>query len=82
MADSNNDKMDQQQESVFNCQTVVRAKDIVHKCHSDPGRAILVETETMSVAPVRPLRLPTGGTTRKCVLTLDGYSYVIGRVES
>lgn len=45
-----------------------RGKEAVHKCHSDPGG---------SARRVRAI----GG--RKCVLTLDGYSYVIGeRVDS
>lgn len=38
-------------------------KETVHKCHSDPGGS------------QGPRRLRSG---RKCVLTLDGYSYVIG----
>lgn len=50
-----------------------RAKDIVHKCNSDPGGI----TQKQS-AIIRSIRYPSGSNTRKCVLTLDGYSYVIG----
>lgn len=57
----------------------VRAKDLVHKCPSDPGKigisAIGTGTRTLHT---RSVRNPSGATTRKCVLTLDGYSYVIG----
>jgi len=46
---------------------VVRTKDLVHKCHSDPGKVQAQRQCRQVVAP------------RKCLLTLDGYSYVIGK---
>ena len=61
-------------------------KDPVHKCHSDPGAGGGATTSVVTAyaASKRISRrhvLPSliGSTaTRKCVLTLDGYSYVIG----
>lgn len=50
-----------------------KVKDLVHKCYSDPGK-VLLDRHTGMRAVGR------GGPTRKCVLTLDGYSYVIGEV--
>jgi hypothetical protein len=50
-----------------------KAKDLVHKCVSDPGKAVANRTRTVRYP------MQTGGATRKCVLTLDGYSYVIGK---
>jgi hypothetical protein len=46
---------------------VGRTKDLVHKCHSDPGKVQAQRQNRQVVAP------------RKCLLTLDGYSYVIGK---
>lgn len=45
-------------------------KDPVHKCHSDPGGRSTHFRSRHSPPPV---------TSRKCTLTLDGYSYVIGK---
>ena len=45
-------------------------KTLVNKCYSDP-----------SSIRVRTSRYQVGATTRKCVLTLDGYSYVIGNAS-
>lgn len=62
----------------------VRTKDVVHKCHSDPGggRALVSAGAGAGTgAPPRPVRhRSTGGSARRCVLTLDGYSYVIGEL--
>lgn len=60
---------------------ISRTKDLVHKCQSDPGGR-----STMRSQINRSLRHPACGasnvttTTRKCVLTLDGYNYVIGKL--
>lgn len=61
-----------------------RPKDLVHKCPSDPGKVVAAAAGN-AVAGGKPLysrslRYPSGSTTRKCVLTLDGYSYVIGEL--
>ncbi|KAJ9592928.1 hypothetical protein L9F63_015388, partial [Diploptera punctata] len=65
------------------------SKDVVHKCHSDPGSVAEERAEgedlRMSVERGRSARVrstsrhrPTSGSSaRKCILTLDGYSYVI-----
>lgn len=45
-----------------------KEKEAVHKCHSDPGGGSRRFRSTSGPGP----------STRKCVLTLDGYSYVIG----
>jgi len=68
-------------------------KDSVHKCHSDPGSAVAEREEGEevlhgSVARGSSARVksssrhcPTGPSSRKCILTLDGYSYVIGKLR-
>ncbi|CAL7944763.1 unnamed protein product [Xylocopa violacea] len=59
-----------------------QSKDPVQKCHSDPGAA---STAGTPCSPGKRISrrlvpgIPSSSNTRKCVLTLDGYSYVIGR---
>ncbi|XP_022114733.1 calcium/calmodulin-dependent 3',5'-cyclic nucleotide phosphodiesterase 1 isoform X2 [Pieris rapae] len=49
----------------------VNDKELVHKCHSDPGGGRALG------APRAQRHRSMSGALRKCVLTLDGYSYVI-----
>ncbi|XP_076181069.1 dual specificity calcium/calmodulin-dependent 3',5'-cyclic nucleotide phosphodiesterase 1 isoform X2 [Ptiloglossa arizonensis] len=57
-----------------------QSKDPVQKCHSDPGAASAAGTPC---SPGKRISrrlvpgIPSSSNTRKCVLTLDGYSYVI-----
>ncbi|XP_020295324.1 calcium/calmodulin-dependent 3',5'-cyclic nucleotide phosphodiesterase 1-like isoform X3 [Pseudomyrmex gracilis] len=51
-------------------------KDPVQKCHSDPGAASTSCSPSKRVSRRVPC-IPSSPNTRKCVLTLDGYSYVI-----
>ncbi|XP_061707631.1 dual specificity calcium/calmodulin-dependent 3',5'-cyclic nucleotide phosphodiesterase 1 isoform X2 [Cydia pomonella] len=50
----------------------VSDKELVHKCHSDPGGG-----RALGAAPRAVRHRSASGAARKCVLTLDGYSYVI-----
>lgn len=52
------------------CEAKQSIKDSVHKCMSDPSCKKPTTTTR---------RYPSGGAMRKCVLTLDGYSYMIGK---
>lgn len=62
-----------------------QSKDPVQKCHSDPGAA---STAGTPCSPGKRISrrlvpgIPTSSNTRKCVLTLDGYSYVIGEYRT
>ncbi|XP_047355549.1 calcium/calmodulin-dependent 3',5'-cyclic nucleotide phosphodiesterase 1-like isoform X5 [Vespa velutina] len=57
-----------------------QSKDPVQKCHSDPGAG---STPGTSYSPTKRISrkqvpgIPSSANTRKCVLTLDGYNYVI-----
>lgn len=53
-------------------------KDPVQKCHSDPGAAGSSYSPSKQISRRQVPCIPSSPNTRKCVLTLDGYSYVIG----
>ncbi|XP_025152402.1 calcium/calmodulin-dependent 3',5'-cyclic nucleotide phosphodiesterase 1A isoform X7 [Harpegnathos saltator] len=53
------------------------SKDPVQKCHSDPGAAGASCSPSKRISRRHVPCIPTSPNTRKCVLTLDGYSYVI-----
>lgn len=60
---------------------VGREKDIVHKCNSDPGHLVVGVGVERTNPFSASLRYPSkAGTTRKCLLNMDGYSYVIGKL--
>ncbi|XP_029161376.1 calcium/calmodulin-dependent 3',5'-cyclic nucleotide phosphodiesterase 1-like isoform X3 [Nylanderia fulva] len=52
-------------------------KDPVQKCHSDPGAAGASCSLSRRISRRQVPCIPSSPNTRKCVLTLDGYSYVI-----
>ncbi|EZA60092.1 hypothetical protein X777_13917 [Ooceraea biroi] len=53
-------------------------KDPVQKCHSDPGAVSTSCSPGKRISRRQVPCIPSSPNTRKCVLTLDGYSYVIG----
>ncbi|XP_043675692.1 calcium/calmodulin-dependent 3',5'-cyclic nucleotide phosphodiesterase 1-like isoform X1 [Vespula pensylvanica] len=57
-----------------------QSKDPVQKCHSDPGAGSTPGTSYSPTKRISRKQVPgisSSANTRKCVLTLDGYSYVI-----
>ncbi|XP_061385909.1 dual specificity calcium/calmodulin-dependent 3',5'-cyclic nucleotide phosphodiesterase 1 isoform X6 [Danaus plexippus] len=60
------------QGSVDGSSNLANDKELVHKCHSDPGGG-----RALGAAPRTHRHRSVSGALRKCVLTLDGYSYVI-----
>lgn len=62
------------QGSVDGNSNVESDKELVHKCHSDPGGG-----RALGSNPRTHRHRSASGAAKKCVLTLDGYSYVIGK---
>ncbi|XP_026314494.1 calcium/calmodulin-dependent 3',5'-cyclic nucleotide phosphodiesterase 1-like isoform X2 [Hyposmocoma kahamanoa] len=60
------------QGSVDGNSNVESDKELVHKCHSDPGGG-----RALGSNPRTHRHRSASGAAKKCVLTLDGYSYVI-----
>ncbi|KAF7393750.1 hypothetical protein HZH68_010569 [Vespula germanica] len=61
-----------------------QSKDPVQKCHSDPGAGSTPGTSYSPTKRISRKQVPgisSSANTRKCVLTLDGYSYVIDSVR-
>ncbi|XP_071561068.1 dual specificity calcium/calmodulin-dependent 3',5'-cyclic nucleotide phosphodiesterase 1-like isoform X1 [Temnothorax nylanderi] len=52
-------------------------KDTVQKCHSDPGASNPSCSPSKRISQRQVPCIPSLPNTRKCVLTLDGYNYVI-----
>ncbi|XP_011065245.1 PREDICTED: calcium/calmodulin-dependent 3',5'-cyclic nucleotide phosphodiesterase 1A isoform X4 [Acromyrmex echinatior] len=52
-------------------------KDPVQKCHSDPGATGSSCSPNKRISRRQVPCIPSSPNTRKCVLTLDGYNYVI-----
>lgn len=71
MADSSDDDSGHEDGSGGSKDMGAIGKDPVHKCFSDPCK------KTATTPTTRVIKYPSG-VTRKCLLTLDGYSYVIG----
>ncbi|KAG5676147.1 hypothetical protein PVAND_005997 [Polypedilum vanderplanki] len=79
MGDSSDDEHYEQEYDNNKNDSGAKGKDLVHKSISDPGK--VCKSNALAARPPRHPNaiVSSGPTTRKCVLTLDGYSYVIGK---